>query len=127
VSFYKQYFTIIGLLALTIVISILLLPPSMVLAQTVTFIDTKSFRSSPDQTPVRTKMDIGNSEHMREFPKTIGKWQGVDYETSQIETRLNADVVLMRAYQSPSFYQPIFLLIIKSSDPGSFHRPLGTL
>ncbi|TET86775.1 MAG: hypothetical protein E3J34_03165 [Dehalococcoidia bacterium] len=126
-SFYKQYFTIIGLLALTIVISILLLPPSMVLAQTVTFIDTKSFRSSPDQTPVRTKMDIGNSEHMRGFPKTIGKWQGVDYETSQIEARLNADVVLMRAYQSPSFYQPIFLLIIKSSDPGSFHRPLGTL
>jgi len=127
VSFYKQYFTIIGLLVLTIVISILLLPPSMVLAHTVTFIDTKSFHSSPDQTPVRTKMDIGNSEHMRGSPKTIGKWQGVDYETSQIEARLNADVVLMRAYQSPSFYQPIFLLIIKSSDPGSFHLPLGIL
>ena len=122
-SFYKQYFTIIGLLTLTVVISILLLPPSMILAHTVTFIDTKSFRSSPDQTPVRTKMNIGNIEHMRQFPKTIGKWKVVDYETSQIEERLNADVILMRAYQSHSFYQPIFLLIIKSSDLGSFHRP----
>lgn len=122
-SFYKQYFTIIGLLALTIVICILLLPPSMVLAHTVTFIDTKSFRSSTDQTPVRTKMDIGNSEHMRKFPKVIGKWKGSDYETSEIEKRLNADVILMRAYQKPSFYQPIFFLIIHSSDLGSFHSP----
>jgi len=123
VSFYKQYFTIIGLLALTIVISILLLPPSMILAHTVTFIDTKSFRSSPDETPVRTKMDIGNIEHMRGFPKAIGKWEGIDYETSEIEARLHADVILMRAYQSPDFYQSIFLLIMKSTDPGTFHRP----
>jgi len=68
-------------------------------------------------------MNIGNIEHMRQFPKTIGKWKVVDYETSQIEERLNADVILMRAYQSHSFYQPIFLLIIKSNDLGSFHRP----
>ncbi len=122
-SFYKQYFTIIGLLALTVVISILLLPPSMILAHTVTFIDTKTYRSSSDRTPVRTKMDIGNSEHMRGFPKKIGKWTGVDYETTEIEKRLNADVVLMRAYQSPSSYQPIFFLVIHSSDLGSFHRP----
>jgi len=60
---------------------------------------------------------------MKRFPKAIGKWKGIDYETSQIEKRLNADVVLLRAYQSPRFYQPIFFLIIQSSDLGSFHRP----
>jgi len=123
VSFYKQYATIIGVLVFTVVVSILLLPPSMILAQQVTFIDTKSYRASSDQTFVRTKMDLGNAEHMRGFTRVIGEWKGIDYETSRIEEALNADVILMRAYQSPSFYQSIFLLIIQSSDPGSFHPP----
>lgn len=122
-SFYKQYFTIIGFLVLTVVISILLLPTSMILARTVTFIDTSSYRASADQTLVRTKMDLGNPEHVRNFPKVIGEWQGIDYETSTIEEQLNADVMLLRAYQNPSFYQPIFLLVMQSSDPGSFHPP----
>jgi hypothetical protein len=68
-------------------------------------------------------MDLGSAEHMRKFPKVIGEWTGINYETSQIEEALNADVILMRAYQSSSFYQPIFLLIMQSSDPGSFHPP----
>ena len=122
-SRYKPYSTLIGLLALTAVISILLLPPSMILAQEITFIDTKLHQASADQTFVRTKMDLGNAEHMREFPKVIGKWNSIDYETTRIEEALNADVVLMRAYRSPSFYQFIFLLIMQSSDPGSFHAP----
>lgn len=122
-GFYKQYFTIIGLLVLTVVVSILLLPPSMILLRTATFIDTTSYRASSDQTFVRTKMDLGSAEHMRNFPKVIGEWQGIDYETSSIEEGLNADVMLMRAYQSPSFYQSMFLLIMQSSDPGSFHPP----
>ena len=103
-SFYKQYFTIIGLLALTVVISILLLPPSMILARTATFIDTNAYWVSADRTFVQTKMDIGSAEHMRAFPNTIGEWEGIDYETSTIEEELNADVILLRAYQSPSFY-----------------------
>jgi len=112
-----------GLLALTVVLSILLLPPSMILARTVTFIDTKLYWTSSDQVLVRTKMDLGSAEHMRRFPKVIGEWKGIDYETSRIEEELNADVILMRAYQSPNFYQSIFLLIMQSSDPGSFHPP----
>jgi hypothetical protein len=123
VSFYKQYLTIIGVLVLTVVLSILLLPPSMILARTATFIDTKTYRASSDQILVRTKMDLGNVEHMRKFPKVIGEWTGIDYETSRIEEELNADVILMRAYQSPSFYQSIFLLIMQSSDLGNFHPP----
>lgn len=122
-SFYKQYFTIIGVLILTVVLSILLLPPSMILTQTVTFIDTNSYRASADRTLVRTKMDLGNVEHMRNFPRAIGEWTGIDYETTQIEEQLNAEVILMRAYQSPGFYQSIFLLIMQSSDLGSFHPP----
>ncbi len=122
-SFYKQYFTIIGVLALTAVISVLLMPPSMILARTVAFIDTRSYRASVDQTFVRTKMDLGNVEHVRNFPTAIGEWRGIDYETSPIEEQLNADVILLRAYQSPSFYQSIFLLIMQSSDLGSFHPP----
>jgi len=95
----------------------------MILAQTVTFIDTKSQWVSADRTFVRTKMDLGSAEHMRKFPMAIGEWKGIDYETSRIEQELNADVILLRAYQSPSFYQSIFLLIMQSSDPGSFHPP----
>jgi len=121
VSFYKQYFTIIGLLALTVVVSILLLPPSMILARQVTFIDIEPYRATAEQTPVRTKFDLGSVEHVRGLPMEIGKWRGTDYDTSEIEEALNADVILMRAYQSPGFYQPIFLLIMQSNDPWSFH------
>jgi hypothetical protein len=123
VSFYKQYFTIIGALILTIVICILLLPPSMILARTATFTDTKSHWASADRTFVQTKLDLGSSEDIMRFPTAIGEWTGIDYETSQIEERLDAEIVLMRAYQSPNFYQPIFLLIMQSSDTGSFHPP----
>lgn len=101
-SFYKQYTTIIGVLVLTVVLSILLLPPSMILAREVTFIDTKWYQSSVNQTFVRTKMALGSAEHIREFPKVIGEWKSIDYETSEIEETLNADVVLLRAYQCPS-------------------------
>jgi hypothetical protein len=123
VSLYKQYFTIIGLLVLSVVICVLLLPQSMILARTATFIDTTSQWASSEKTLVQTKLDLGSSEHIREFPKVIGEWTGIDYEVSQIEEMLNADVILMRAYQSSSFYQPIFLLIMQSSESGSFHPP----
>jgi len=124
VSLYKQYFAIIGLLVLTVVICVLLLPASMILARTVAFIDTTSYRASSDQIPVRTKMDIGDSEHMRAFPEMVGKWVGIDYEASQIEEWLNADVVLMRAYRTPNFDHPVFLLLVRSNDPVSFHPPV---
>jgi len=123
VSFYRQYLTIIGVLSLTVVLSVLLLPLNMILAQEVTFIDTRSYWTSSEKVFVRTKMDLGSVEHMRQFPKMIGQWQGIDYETSQIEEVLNADVILLRAYQSPSFYQSIFLLVMQSGDLGSFHPP----
>ena len=120
---FGEYSTIIGLLAFTFVLVILLSTPSMIFAESITMIDTELARASGDAIPVRTRMDFGSDEHMKKFPMEIGHWKGADYDTANLAARLGADVLLMRAYTSPESYQPIFFLIIQSSNRSSFHPP----
>jgi len=76
-----------------------------------------SSRTHPEMRPLldRAKMDFGNNEHMRAFPKEIGDWKGSDYNTMRVEKRLAADVMLMRAYSNPKLYQSVFFLIVQSN------------
>ena len=122
-SFFEEYCRIIGLLLLSFVIIILLSTPSMLIAKSITTIDTELSHASGDATPVRAKMDFGNNEHMRVFPNEIGNWKGSDYNTTRIAERLGANVMLMRAYSHPGLYQPVFFLIIQSNNRSSFHPP----
>jgi hypothetical protein len=122
--FFEEYSTIIGLLALTFVIVILLSTPSMIFAETITVIDTELARASGDAMPVRTKMDFGSNEYMNKFPTEIGHWKGSDYDTANVAAGLGADVMLLRAYTSPESYQPLFFLIVQSDNRSSFHPPI---
>jgi hypothetical protein len=120
---FEQYSRIIGLLLLSFVIILLFSTPSMLIAKSITTIGTELSHASESETLVRTLMDFGNNEHMRAFPMHIGDWKGSDYNTTRIAERLGADVLLMRAYSHPRFYQPVFFLIVQSNNRSSFHPP----
>jgi hypothetical protein len=124
-EFFEEHAKIIGLLMLAFVIIMLFSTPSMILARRVTVIGTELAYASGDELPVRTKLDLGNNEHIKAFPKGIGEWSsGFDYDTTGLRQQLGADVVLMRAYSNPNLYQPVFFLIMQSNNRTSFHPPI---
>lgn len=123
-SFFDEYSRVIGMLALTFVVVILLSTPSMLFAKPITTIDTELSRAPGGETSVRAKMDFGNNEHVRAFPYRIGDWTGADYNTTRVEKSLFADVMLLRAYSNPKLYQPVFFLIMQSNNRSSFHPPI---
>jgi hypothetical protein len=123
-DFFAAYAKIIGLLMLAFVIILLFSTPSMILAKRVTMIGTELSYATGDELPVRTKLDLGNNEHMQAFPSKIGAWTAYDYNTTGLAESLHADVLLMRAYSHPQLYQPIFFLIMQSNNRSSFHPPI---
>lgn len=123
-SFFEDYFRIIGLLLLAFVIIFLFSTPSMLLAKSITTIGTELSHATGDETPVRAKMDFGSNEHMQAFPEQIGDWKGSDYDTTGVAESLGADVLLMHAYLHPKLYQPVFFLIMQSTNRSSFHPPI---
>lgn len=122
-SFLEDYSRIIGLLVLAFVIILLFATPSMILGKAITTIGTELSHATGDEMIVRTKMDFGNNKHMQAFPKQIGDWTAFDYETKRLAEVLGMDVMLMRAYSHPKFYQPVFFLIEQSTNRSSFHPP----
>ena len=123
-DFFEDYAKIIGLLMLAFVIIMLFSTPSMIFAKRVTMIGTELSYATSYELPVRTKLDLGNTEHLQAFPKKIGEWSGYDYNTTGLKEALGADVMLMRAYSHPKLYQPIFLLVMQSQNRTSFHPPI---
>ena len=123
-GFYRRYSLFLGLLALILVIALLLTNPSLVFSTGVTFIDSELHRSSGDEAYVRTKMDFGSADHMNAFPREIGEWKGYDYDATDMKESLGADVILLRGYDCPGLYQPIFFLIMQAETSSSFHPPI---
>ena len=123
---FEEYSGIIGFLLLSFVIILLFSSPSLLLAKSITSIDTELSHASGDETPVRTRLDFGSNEHMRAFPHVIGDWNGIDYSTARVAESLGADVMLMRAYTNPKSksHQPVFFLIMQSNNRSSFHPPI---
>ena len=124
-SFLEEYSRLVGLLLLSFVFIFLFSTPSMILAKTITTIDTELSRASGAATPVRTLLDFGNNEHIQAFPRQVGEWTAAnDYNTTQVAESLGAEVVLLRAYKHPKFYQPVIFLIVQSNARSSFHPPI---
>jgi hypothetical protein len=101
----------------------------MILAKQVSVIDTELSRASGHETSVRTKMDFGNNEHVQAFPREIGDWQSIVFNTSKLAERLRADVMLLRAYghtygNGTLRGKQVLLLIIQSDNRSSFHPPI---
>lgn len=122
-DFYKRYSLLLGLFALVLVIVLLLSTPGLIFSAGVTFIDSELHRSSGDEAYVRTKMDFGSSEHVKAFPHQFGEWKGYDYDTTGARESLGANVILLRGYDRPGLYQPIFFLVMQAKTESSFHPP----
>jgi hypothetical protein len=122
-DFYRQYSLPIGLLCLALILVLLLSSPQSMFSQQVSFIDTEIDQASGSAVTVRTKMDFGDSRHVRAFPMEIDEWDGFDYDTAATEELLGADVILLRAYHKPSLNQPLFLTIMQAETETSFHPP----
>jgi hypothetical protein len=122
-DFYRRYSLLLGLLVLALVIALLLSTPTLIFSSGVTFIDSELYRSSGNEAYVRTKMDLGNSEHVNAFPYQFGVWKGYDYDTAALKESLGADIILLRGYERPGLYQPIFFLIMQAKTESSFHPP----
>ncbi len=125
-SAYAGYWRVIGVLLLTFVLIMLLSTPSMIFAKSITTIGAELSQSGAGDTFVRAKLDFGSNEHMQAFPRKIGNWRGSDYSkvAARLARVLHADVMLIRAYSNPKFYQPIFFLIVQSNNRSSFHPPI---
>jgi len=122
-SFFRQYSTIIGGLALVLVIIVLASVPSNVLAPQATFIGTELRYATGSETQVRTKMDFGDIEHMQAFPMRFGDWIGLDFEPSEMAETLGVDLLVLRTYLNTTYYQPIHFIMMQGQDPSSFHPP----
>ena len=123
-SLVEKYCRIIGLLLLVSVIAVLFSTPSMIFAKSITTIGTELSYATEDEMPVRTRIDFGNNERISAFPKQIGDWNALDYNTTGVAESLGADVMLLRAYSHPELYQPVFFLIMQSKNRSSFHPPI---
>ena len=121
----KQAFrTTIGIIALISVLTPLLSTPGMVSPGGVSLIATEIQGSSGKEIFVRTKLDFAHPEMMKDFPQNIGEWYSTSYNWSRFEESLGADIMLSRAYRHPSFSNPVFFLIIQSTNLSSFHPPI---
>ncbi|MDY6833207.1 MAG: exosortase-associated EpsI family protein [Chloroflexota bacterium] len=122
-NYISRYSLLIGLILFAIVLVVLLSPPDMIFAQKATFIGADLNQMTDYETPVRTKMDIGNPEHIVEFPMRFGDWLGLDYDAAQAAERLGGDCLLLRTYLNIKYYQPINFVVLQSDDRSSFHPP----
>ncbi len=122
-SFLSRYSLIIAGLSLVLIVIVLVSVPSDILALQATFIGTELQYASESETRVRTRMDFGDVEHMKTFPKRFGNWLGLDFGSSVIAETLGADLLLLRTYLNTEYYQPVNFVIMQSREPTSFHPP----
>ena len=122
-AFYRRYALLLAAIALVLILVLLLSSPGSALSPGGTFIGTELTHITGDEVYVRTKMDLGNAEHLREFPKQFGVWTGVDApeaDVEEIRETLGADIVLLREYERLGLYQPLDFLIMQAETDVSF-------
>lgn len=85
-----------------------------------TVIDT-AFHRTDHRLIGKTAYNFNNITQIREFPREIGGWSGMDYRYSQnVYETLEADIILSRAYSKGNV---IWMDIINSESRKSFHDP----
>jgi hypothetical protein len=122
-AFLRRYSLVVGGLVLVIVAIVLVTVPGDVLALQATFISSELHRAADSETRVRTKLDLGDAEHMNSIPKNLDMWVGLDFGSSEVAEQLGAELVLLRTYLYTGRYLPVHFIVVQSGDPTSFHAP----
>lgn len=120
----RQNMVVAGALLLMFAIVFLISNPREILATASFFIDTELGQSSGLEVPVSTKMELGNKEHLKNFPIKIGEWTGHDYSGADIADQLSAGAIFMKTYVDQTFPQPVDLLIMYSHAGAVFNPPV---
>jgi len=123
VDIYRRYSLFIGLFLFVCVVILLLSSPGSFLTKRVSFMTDELHHSSGSDVGIKTKIDFSDVEQMRSFPKQMGDWDGYDYDATEVERTLGADLLLLRGYYRPGLYQPLFLTIVQAATESSFHPP----
>ena len=121
-NYYKRKNFIIGIILLSVVVIMLVISPVSFFSPMVT-LGNSLYSSASKEVSVQTKDNFGNQVVVENFPKIIGQWQGYDYPVAQYLSLLQADALLLRVYEPPTFSQPIFFTIVQSKSDASFHPP----
>ena len=121
-NYYKRKNFIIGIILLSVVVIMLVISPVSFFSPMVT-LGNSLYSSASKEVSVQTKDNFGNQAVVENFPKIIGQWQGYDYPVAQYLSLLQADALLLRVYEPPTFSQPIFFTIVQSKSDASFHPP----
>jgi hypothetical protein len=123
VGVYRRYSVLIGFFLLVCILILLLSIPGACLTKEVSFVTTELYHSSGDDLNIKTETYFASGEQMQSFPKQIGDWNGYDYDATETQKALGAELLLMRGYYEPGLYQPLFLTIVQASTESSFHPP----
>ncbi len=122
-GFLTQYSVVLALIALVVVVIVLLSAPAAVFSPGVAYLSTGLQSSSSDAVLVRTQMDFASADDIAKLPHVIGQWEGYDYSTAGTARWLGADALLLRGYDYPGLYQPVFFTIVQAKTESSFHPP----
>ncbi len=121
-TFFNQYHWVIGLLVLAAVLTVMLGTPVTFFGRQTSFIYSNLSDPKSNVTYVRTNMDFGDNDQIREFPMEIGGWYGRDFDVDPWRDQLGADVALLRGYRKPN-QQEIWFLAMQSKSRSTFHPP----
>ncbi|MFO8011266.1 MAG: exosortase-associated EpsI family protein [Dehalococcoidia bacterium] len=89
----------------------------------VKFVDDDLSRDRGNELTVNVSHDLGDAEELNQFPDRIDRWVGIDKDVGGWKQSLGADTVINRNYIDENPFDPVFLLIMQSSDRTSFHPP----
>ncbi len=125
---------VIGVLALAFVMIFLLSTPGMIVAKSITTRLAPSSRMHREMIRLfgHSLMDFGDAEHIDAFPRHIGDWKSMHFNTSRLEEALRADAMLLRVYANPPIPRtnsssepaPVSFAIIQSNNVSAFHAPV---
>lgn len=122
-AFLKQFYWILGILLLAVITTVMLGTPETFFGKQTSFIYSNLSNPAGNRTYVRTNVDFGDEEHLRQFPQEIGSWtQRKEYDVEPWKSQLGAEVAIMRGYTKPGTRE-IWFLAMQSKSRSSFHPP----
>jgi len=119
----RGYFILIGSVLLTIVIAILLSSPHDILSADLYLIDEEPPWAISSGVPVKTSLNLNDTEYLENFPMQIKDWHGYITDASEAKELLEAEYLLLRTYVKKDFSSPTFLCMVKSTRQSNIHPP----
>jgi len=118
----EEYGTVIGSLALTITVLILLSAPEDIFLN-VAIIDINLYYKTPNEVYVQMPFNFYDRGTLSTFPKSIGNWSGVQYESDEEKAMeaFKTDTVLLRKYNNGT--RSVRFVLIKSENETVLHMP----